>query len=403
MFGLSHTEQGAVYARDRDITAYSFGPNHYDANFGTGPYGRIRQVSAAGAATGFNHVVNHTGGENGDGVSSDPRNSANYHTYANGNADKYNSSLDMMFQMPTKLDTIFTKGSVELPFNSRFNTTAMFSQRQSSQQVAGYPLSSTSQASNPVYVDRNSYYNPYGNAALGGTGGQDLFFYRRTIELPRITDNENRTIHIDANLEGDFTLGGKPFNWSVGYNHSAVNGATASTGNLNLVNLKKALGPSFMNASGVVQCGTATAPIPAAECVPFNILGGPSTSTAAALAYINSNGQSTYGSTINSATADIGGELFNVRSDTSFTNAYKVKSAADADWVNYAGEYYYNKVKSNVSLDWELGNWNATWTARFQSKTKDQCWDVDVECSNPDGETSFGTGYNTLAPSSTTT
>jgi iron complex outermembrane receptor protein len=691
MFGISHTEQGAVFASSRDITAYSYGPNHYDAGFGTGPYGRIRQVSATGAATGFNQVVNHTGGENGDGVSSDPRNAANYHAYANGNADKYNSSNDMMFQMPTKLDTIFTKGSVELPWNTRFNSTAMFSQRQSVQQVAGYPLSSTSQASYPVYVDRNSYYNPYGNAALGGTGGQDLFFYRRTIELPRITENENRTVHIDANLEGDFTLGGKPFNWSVGYNHSAVNGSTASSGNLNLINLKKALGPSFMNASGVVQCGTAAAPISAAECVPFNILGGPSTSTPEALAYINSKGQSTYGSTINSATADIGGELFNmpggagavgfagglehrevrgydhpgtfeqsgystdlagnptdgrysvkeaylevqipllkalpfaellsvnvatrhsdysnfgitnnskfsfmwkpvkdlltrgtwaegfrapsvgdtfgggsqsfdtildpcdsvygdarvnagvaarcaaagagagfrqlnqtgtpiaspngaqsavpfsvgagnealqpetavtrtlglvyspsfipgftaavdwykiaidnritavsasyvanqcyvdnvpsfctsikrdaagnisalsrgnanlgklevkgvdlslayriprtsfgqftVRSDTSFTNAFKVKSAADADWVNYAGEYYYNKVKSNVSLDWDLGNWSATWTARFQSKTKDQCWDVDVECSNPDGETSFGTGYNQL-------
>jgi iron complex outermembrane receptor protein len=691
MFGLSHTEQGAVFARDRDITAYTNGPAHYDAGFGTGPYGRIRQVNAAGAATGFNQVVNHTGGENGDGVSSDPRNSANYHPYTGvDNADKYNSSRDMMFQMPTKLDTIFTKGTVELPWNTRFNTTAMYSQRQSVQQVAGYPLNSLTQASYPVYVDRNSYYNPYGNAALGGTGGQDLFFYRRTIELPRITENENRTVHIDANLEGDFTLGGKPFNWSVGYNHSAVNGGTSSSGNLNLINLKQALGPSFLNASGVVQCGTAAAPIALASCVPFNILGGPSTSTPEALDYINSRGQSTYGSTINSATADIGGELFNmpgnagavgfaaglehrevrgydhpgtfeqsgystdlagnptdgrytvkeaylevqipllkavpfadllsinlatrhsdysnfgitnnskfsfmwkpvkdllargtwaegfrapsvgdtfgggsqsfdsyldpcdrrfgdaatiadvaarctaagagagfrqqiqggpiasasggqstvpfnvgagnaalqpetavtrtlglvyspsfapgltaaldwykiaidnritavtatyvanqcyidnvpsfctsirrdadgnitalargnanlgklevkgvdlgltyrmprtsfgqfaIRSDTSYTNAFRVKSAADADWINYAGEYYYNKVKSNLSLDWDLGNWNATWTARYQSKTKDQCWDVDVECSNPDGETSFGTGYNTL-------
>ncbi|MDQ2822619.1 MAG: TonB-dependent receptor [Pseudomonadota bacterium] len=690
MFGLSHTEQGAVFAKDRDITAYGQGPAHYDAGFGTGPYGRIRQVSATGGPTGFNQVINHTSGENGDGVSSDPRNSANYHPYALANADKYNSTNDMMFQMPTKLDTIFTKGSVELPWNTRFNSTAMFSQRQSVQQVAGYPLNSTSQAAFPVYVDKNSYYNPYGTAAVGAAAARDLFFYRRTIELPRITENENRTVHIDANLEGEFALGGKPFNWSVGYNHSAVNGSTASSGNLNLLNLKKALGPSFVNTSGVVQCGTAAAPLSAAECAPFNILGGPSTSSAEALAYINSHGQSTYGSTINSATADISGELFNmpggagavgfaggvehrdvrgydhpgtfeqsgystdlagnptdgrysvkeaylevqipllkalpfaellsinvatrhsdysnfgitnnskfsfmwkpvkdlltrgtwaegfrapsvgdtfgggtqsfdsyldpcdrkfgdaatiaavasrcaaagagtgfrqqqqggditsasgaqstvpfsvgagnaalqpetavtrtlglvyspsfapgltagvdwykiaidnritavtasyvanqcyidnvpsfctsikrdtagnvtalsrgnanlgklevtgvdlslayriprtsfgqfaIRSDTSFTNGFKVKSAADADWVNYAGEYYYNKIKSNVSLDWDLGNWNATWTARYQSKTKDQCWDVDIECSNPDGKTSFGTGYNTL-------
>ena len=304
MFGLSHSDQGAVWAKDRDITSFSFGPAHYASNLGTSPWGRIRAVSATGAATGMNQVINHTGTYDGVGTSSDARNRANYHTYAGADADVFNSTQQMMFTSPNRLTTLFTKGEVNLPWDTRFTTTAMYSERDSSRQIAGYPLNSLTQSKFPVYIDKASYYNPY--------AGQDLFFYRRTVEVPRVTENENRTLHIDASLDGNFTVRNLPWNWSVGYNHSAISGSVTSTGNLNLINLKKALGPSFLNAAGTVQCGTAAAPIALAECTPFNILGGPSASTPAALAYVMSTGQATYGSTINSATADIGGELFSL-------------------------------------------------------------------------------------------
>ncbi|HEX8480184.1 MAG TPA: TonB-dependent receptor plug domain-containing protein, partial [Telluria sp.] len=311
IFGLTHTEQGAVWARDREITATTYGPENFNAGFGVSPWGRIRQINpATKLATGFNQMINHTGTYDGIGVSAPSNNSANYHAYAGADADLYNSTQQMMFSLPTKLDSIFTKGSVELPYGMKLTSTAMFAQRTSNAEVAGYPFNSNTQPTFPVYIDRNSYYNPYGNAALGGTGGQDLFFYRRTVEVPRVTDNENRTLHIDAALSGDFTLANRAFNWDVGYNHSKVNGTVTSTGNLNLLNLQKAVGPSFMNAAGQVQCGTAASPIALASCTPFDILGGPSASTQQGLDYIMSTGQATYGSTVNSATANIGGELF---------------------------------------------------------------------------------------------
>jgi iron complex outermembrane receptor protein len=310
MFGLSHSEQGAVWANERDITSFSFGPAHYAANLGASPWGRIRAVSATGAATGFNQILNHTGTYDGAGTGSDSRAAANYHAYAGADADVFNSTQQMMFTSPTKLTTLFTKGEMNLPWDTHFVTTAMYSERDSVRQIAGYPLNSLTQSKFPVYIDKNSYYNPYGASVVGTAAAQDLFFYRRTIEVPRVTENENRTLHIDAALDGNFTVRNLPWNWSVGYNHSAISGTVTSTGNLNLLNLKKAVGPSFLNASGVVQCGTAAAPIALAECTPFNILGGPSGSNAAALAYVMSTGQATYGSTINSATADIGGELY---------------------------------------------------------------------------------------------
>jgi iron complex outermembrane receptor protein len=318
MFGLTHSQQGTVWAKDREITSYSFGPDHFNAGFGAGPWGRITPLNASGgsntsaASGGFNKYLNHTGSFNGDGTGSSSRDPASYHPYAAADADTFNSTTQMMFQSPTRLTSIFTKGSIELPNNMRFTTTAMYADRFSSRQIAGYPLSSTSQSKFPVYIDKDSYFNPYGNQVAGAGKGQDLFFARRTIEVPRVTDNSNRTLHIDASLEGELNLWNKAWNWNVGYNHSSINGGVLSTGNLNLINLKKALGPSFKNASGVVQCGTAAAPIALAECVPWDILGGPSASTPAALNYAMSIGQSTYGSNVDSATADITGELFSL-------------------------------------------------------------------------------------------
>jgi len=310
MFGLTHSTQGEVWAKDRPITATTYGPNHLNAGFGASPWGRIRQVSASGAASGFNNILNHTGSYMGDGTGSSSRDPASYHAYAGADADTFNSSSQMQYTSPTRLTSIFTKGSIALPYDMRLTSTAMYADRVSNRQIAGYPLNSLTQSKFPVYIDKDSYFNPYGNQVAGAGKGQDLFFYRRTIEVPRVTENQNRTLHIDATLEGDFSIRDLAWNWNVGYNHSAISGNVLSTGNLNLPNLKKALGPSFRNASGVVQCGTAASPIALAECVPFDVLGGPSASSAAALNYVMSTGQATYGSTINSATADITGELF---------------------------------------------------------------------------------------------
>lgn len=305
MFGLSHSNTAPVWAKDRTITSFPRGPNNPTAGLGVGPWGNISALDGS-----FDRVLNHTGGPNGVGVGADARNPANYHDYDGRADDNFNSASQMMFQSPTKLTTAFTKGEIALPWDLRFKSTAMYSERKSSRQIAGYPLNSESQADYPVYIDKDSYFNPYGSSVAGAGNGQDLYFYRRTIELPRITENNSQTFHVDAAIEGDFNLRGLPWNWSVAYNHNRVNGTQKSTGNINLLNLKKALGPSFMNASGQVQCGTAANPIALNACTPFNIIGGPSASTPEALAYVNSTGLSTYGSTINSATADLSGELF---------------------------------------------------------------------------------------------
>ncbi|HEU4852631.1 MAG TPA: TonB-dependent receptor plug domain-containing protein, partial [Telluria sp.] len=206
MFGLSHTKRGVIWARDREITKYSNGPDHKTDGLGGGPWGRIRQVNPLnGGATGFERTLNHTGSYDGVGVGAVSRNPANYHT-PNPVDDAYNTAQDMAFASPTQLTTLFTKGAISLPHDIQFTTTAMFSSRGSHATLAGYPASATMQPKNPVYIDKDSYYNPYGNQVAGAGVGQDLFFARRTIEVPRVTENENRTLHLDATLEGNFEL-----------------------------------------------------------------------------------------------------------------------------------------------------------------------------------------------------
>ena len=87
---------------------------------------------------------------------------------------------------------------------------------------------------------------------------------------------------------------------------------------------------------------------------------------------------------------------FGLRSETSYTDKFRTRSSSANDWNEYAGEYFYNRVKSNNSIDWNMGNWSATWGFRYFSPVQDQCWDVDVECNQPNADTTFGTGANKL-------
>ncbi|WP_251282444.1 hypothetical protein, partial [Enterobacter hormaechei] len=52
------------------------------------------------------------------------------------------------------------------------------------------------------------------------------------------------------------------------YNNNKL--VQTSTGDLNLTALRAAVGPSFINSSGVAQCGTVANPIGLNQCVPYN-------------------------------------------------------------------------------------------------------------------------------------
>ncbi|AJC44539.1 TonB-dependent receptor plug domain-containing protein [Xanthomonas sacchari] len=303
VFGASYTKEDPVFAKDRELTRTTYGPNHpLDGLSATGPWGRFNY-------NGSTYVLNHTGSWDGNGVGADSRNLANYH---NGvvDDDRFNVTQQMMLAQGNETKSVFTSGSFDINENITFKSTAMYSERDSTRQVGGYPLSATSQRRFPVSISGQSYYNPV---------GQDITsWFRRITEVPRVTDNKVKSFHFDAALEGAFNVGTHGWNWDVGMNYNKFDVTQIGTGNINLLALQKALGPSFLNAQGVVQCGTAANPIPlgtslsSGECTPFNVLGGPSASTADALKYISTLGQATQQSVSKQYFANITGGLFDM-------------------------------------------------------------------------------------------
>ncbi len=93
---------------------------------------------------------------------------------------------------------------------------------------------------------------------------------------------------------------------------------------------------------------------------------------------------------------------FNFRAESTYLDSYKTQSASDAPKLELAGDFAAYRLKSNITVDWSMGNWSATLGTRFLSSIRGQCWDTgdgtpgsEIECSNPEGETnSFGTGYD---------
>ncbi len=308
VFAATYNKTDPVWAKSRDITDYTYGPNHIeDGLSSTGPWGRFKAADPTTATVPGTYYLNHTGSWNGQGVGADSTQLSNYHSPANFPDDYYNPSQQMMAQLPTELKSIFTSGSYTFNDYVTFKATGMYSERDSSTQTAGYPLNSASQPTFPVYISGQSYYNP--------VPGQDEFFYRRIVEMPRVSDESAKSFHFDGSFEGAFEVGKYSWNWDVGFGYNKYDVDTTGTGNINLLHLQSALGPSFLNSAGVVQCGTQAAPIALSQCVPFNILGGPTASTPEALKYINALEQSSQQSLIKDYTANITGGLFEMPGD----------------------------------------------------------------------------------------
>ncbi len=304
VFSASYNKTDPVWANERSLTDYTFGPNHQLTGLSsTGIWGRFQTLDpTTGLRTGPYYVLNHTGSWDGNGIGQDATQIGDYHQGVNRYDDYYNPTQQMMAQFGSELKSIFTQASYNLNDYVTFKATGMYSERDSVTQTAGYPLNSLSQPKFPVYISGQSYYNP--------EPGKDLFFFRRIVEIPRVTNESAKSYHFDASFEGAFDVGSHTWNWDTGFDYNKFDVSTVGTGNINLLNLQKALGPSFKDTDGIVKCGTPGAII--AGCVPFNVLGGPSVSNPAAINYINTLEQSNEQSLTKDFTANITGGLFDI-------------------------------------------------------------------------------------------
>lgn len=274
--GIEYAKEEEVWFTDRPFSAEPLGDRHpgiswtpvgqyggFVSNPTSNPLPNVVYPAASRANPNRNvRVIVRPGG--------DPRNPADYiaqDTGANPN-HKSNSGQQMHLRTPLERKSIFLDGSHELTDNLRLRTNMMYSNRFSERSIAGYPMQAASFASfgggTGVPMHADSYFNPVGNNITN--------WWRRTWEVPRYSTSDATTYRFSASLEGSFNVGERVFDWDVGALYNQNKNVQASFGNLNLASVQRALGPSFMNGAGQVQCGTAENPLPFSSCVPWNPL-----------------------------------------------------------------------------------------------------------------------------------
>lgn len=219
----------------------------------------------------------------------------------------YNFAKDNYLLTPQTRTSVFVKGRYDLTDSISFVADAMYNERRSEQQLAGFPLSggpALGNADNTV-LSGDSYFNPY-NTIYGGDG-RDVTWSRRLTEQPRVYQQNVKTFHTYVGLEGAFDVGNRFFNWDVGYNFNKSDQNDAQIGDANMLNVAAGVGPSFLDTDGIVKCGAPGAVIEG--CVPFNPLSPAGALTPEMLNYILFTAADAFQGRSESFTANISGEI----------------------------------------------------------------------------------------------
>ena len=244
----------------------------------SGRYGRVtvpaaiaRQLGCSGNRLAANHDVIESG---------KPLLSLNdFHCF--GADDRYNYATLQALVAPQERVNAFAKGNYHLTDNVDAYLTTYANKSTASLQLA--PNIYSVNVNQPISAQ--SYYNPFGIDFTGSNGNGVNF--REVAAGPRRASATTNTYQLQAGLKGNLSIFEKDWTWDAGVNYGYYTQTSSSTGSPSGSLLAPGTGPSFLNSSGVVQCGTPSAPIPLSSCVPFNPFNGESPSTTAALLAAN--------------------------------------------------------------------------------------------------------------------
>jgi iron complex outermembrane receptor protein len=252
-WGAEWRDEGEVWAKDREFSK-SGRPDREDwsSNYTlVGQYGRFQHDGKWWVA-------------DRPGAASDFANDFHVQQAASaaGQGDTSNANEQMHVLSPLSARSLYLSSNYNLTENIKFNSDIGYTNRSSTRQIAGYPLQS---AAIGAKLNANSYFNPV---------DADVNFTRRGWEVPRTTESKQDTLRATGAFEGSFDIGDRYFDWDLGAVYSQSNTLQIGRGDFHKANVIAATGPSFLNAQGQVQCGTAASPIATNSCVAWNPLAG---------------------------------------------------------------------------------------------------------------------------------
>lgn len=256
--------------------------------------------------------------------------------------DGYNFAPENYLQTPQERVSFFMDGRYQVLDGVEFYTQATFNERKSEQLLAAFPLSggvfNSGAAWNPIVISADNVYNPFGVDIQG--------FGRRVTDIGGRSFNQDvDNYNFVGGFQGDFSLGDRFFGWDVGYQYGKSERIDQTTGLQTSLNVARALGPSFIDDTGVARCGTPTAII--AGCVPLNIFGGLGTITPEMGRYINYVEQAVRGNTMTNYWANISGDLFEI---------VETRPVAFAAGYEYRREFAFDQPDSFTNAGLGSGN-----------------------------------------------
>ncbi|OHE85175.1 MAG: TonB-dependent receptor [Lysobacterales bacterium RIFOXYA1_FULL_69_10] len=307
VIGLSRVEEEAVMAGDRAISGdpvFGLGSALYS---GFSNNGRIWNDGPTGDEfEGPTSIV--PPGAVGTGPDGQERYGIDQ-TVPFGSQYAYNYAQDNYLLTPQTRTSLYLKGRYDITDSVSFRADALYNERRSEQQLAGFPLSGGEYLGNAAdtALSGDSYFNPY-NVEYGGDG-RDVVWSRRLIEQPRVYQQNVKTFHTYAGLEGSFQFADRYFDWDAGYNFNVSDQEDAQIGDANMLNVAAGVGPSELR-DGRVVCVTEPGGDVIDGCVPFNPLSPAGGLSQEMLDFILFTAQDAYQGRSESFTANLSGELF---------------------------------------------------------------------------------------------
>lgn len=323
LLGANYVKQDPVFAGDREISAVpTFGlpaNNIFAGASSTSRFGRFAFTCFDPQGNPFGCRPDGTRGQitlnpgNEGCINDQPCDTAVAAQFRrfDGSTDGFNFAPENYLQTPQERTGIFGQARFDITDSISFKAEALYNERLSEQFLAPQPVSwgtllppgfnAPTSLAYDFNLSADSIYNPF---------GEDVT--RVQIRMPgfspRRFTNDVDTFRFAGGFDGSFELGERFFAWDVGMSYTKSDRTDITLGLQNLARIRDAVGPSFIDATGVPRCGTPGNEI--AGCVPLNVLGNAEDITPEMIDWINYVDKATTEDDQKSYTANITGDLF---------------------------------------------------------------------------------------------
>ena len=263
---------------------------------------------------------------------------ADFHCFDNGQ-DKYNYASVNLIMTPQERTNAFFKGTYHLSDNIDFYGTYYHQKASSASNLAPAVVGSGPGFDTGLKISAQNYWNPFGVDFSGPSG--NTYTGRMFPAGDRHFANQFNVDQLIAGFKGNFNIGEQNWQWDVGYNYGHISQIITNYGLPNQNLLNQAFGPSFLNADGVVQCGTAANPISLGDCTPANPFNLYNSNTQAVIAAAAAPALIDVWNIERTMHADVSGGLFDLPAGT----------VQLAGGVSYRKEYTNNIVSNDLLLN----------------------------------------------------